>query len=298
MPTDRKKRGSLTLEAAMALPLALFIILAMVGQGHRLHVHEKVQHALDASVPQAALVSYTVMSSEVFGTGMEKLAELGLPEEFRSFFSGVIVNDLVAESLVRQHLDEGMLEAWGVVDGWSGMDFSGTVLKGEDNRTTLSVSYRLAFPLPLGPAVARAMERPILQTASTRIWTGHLGLFAQKVRKEDGEEADEDKVYIAASGNGIAYHLLACLQLPMEQLVYSEPFGRDICLTCLKATGLPEAGDPVWVKEGAAADSKYHTVEHCRTIYKEAQAVTLEEAVLKNLKPCSKCHPPVLQTAE
>ena len=297
MVTDARRKGSLTLEAAMVLPIAFFVIAAMLLFVQRVYIQERVQYALDDSVEEAALVSYTVMSSDVIKAGSEKLAGFGLPESFQSFFVGAVVSDLVAERLVRRHIEEVELVKWGIEAGWSGMDFSGTVLKGNDNRTTLAVSYSLKSPFPLADRILAFLEKPIVQTSSTRIWCGHLGLFAEKARSE-GEMGESVTVYKAASGAGYAYHRLECLQKPVERMTFHAGFERSICATCFKNTGLPNEGDFIWVVKNAKAEAKYHTVEHCIRIHKEVEALSLEEAALSGLKPCGMCNPPVLQSEE
>lgn len=58
-------RGSITLEAAIVVPIFLMILLALLGLIQRIYIHEKIQYALDETLQQMTITSYIMEELEI-----------------------------------------------------------------------------------------------------------------------------------------------------------------------------------------------------------------------------------------
>ena len=132
-------RASITLEAAVVLPLAMFALLSIISLFTVLRIQVKVQEIIEQSLDEAALGAAAGL------TGGE-LADIG------SF--------VWLETRIRT----GMAD----LENVSGVSLLGTDIDDEDDMIRLVVSYRVKTPAALLPSPSFYMT----QVGCRRLWTG------------------------------------------------------------------------------------------------------------------------------
>lgn len=173
----KRKKASLTLETAMALPLFLLFAAAVLFLFRAMAIQQDVEEALEYAVRKTAVSMHTVQAA---ATG-----DMELPDR-------IDVNPLcgngAAEVLFVGQLKESEIPIQYVKGGLSGFSFEES--DAGDEYVELCVSYRIQNPISL----FGLLEYEIHQCAKSHKWIGRV----------EGEGDSEELVYITATGT--AYH--------------------------------------------------------------------------------------------
>ncbi|NLC68709.1 MAG: hypothetical protein GX754_08030 [Clostridiaceae bacterium] len=171
--------GSVVIEAAVALPFFLCVVITLVYSLKVIYTHEIIQHALNQTANELSQLSYIYHASGLDGlleeTGDKLLAMLDeemnkllpVPEESREelyfFMKGMYEDDLeklcsgLAKIIMKKYLvsdkmqdADKVLRNLNIIDSMDGLDMSMSgFFENENNDIDLMVKYRVDIPAPV-----------------------------------------------------------------------------------------------------------------------------------------------------
>lgn len=246
--------GSLTVEAALVLPLFLGAVLALAGLFQALSVCERINYQL--CMAGRELAAYSLARDGI-----------SITEAYAAFYGEAAAGDIPVS---------------GIVGGYGGILLN---VSEDENRGTVELKavYRIRIP---GYLIA---DRSVMVTDRIyfRPWIG--GKLAE-ASVHDGESGSS-QVYVAE--HGVVYHTnAACtyLQLSIHQHTLAQvanlrnKYGAKYypCESC----GNGATGNSVYITDTGRA---WHWDRQCSGLKRELHTCSEEEAVEKGLRPCSRC---------
>ena len=249
--------GSMTVEAALVLPVFLFFFLHLSGVTEMLRLHGKMTAALWNTGNQIALYGETV--SDV----VEELPDWSI-----SYF---FVDKQVTAFLGEEYLDNSPL-----VYGTEGLNYLRSDYRDEDECVDIIVTYQVEPPISIFPFGYRRMGSRYY----ARCWTGYDVTAPDKVCKY---------VYITAHGDvwhetpDCSYIYHETNSVPIKRIKeMKNAIGKEYTL-CELCGDNPQGKQVYVTSEG----EKYHIVRNCSAIYKDVRAVEWDEGL--PYRPCSRC---------
>lgn len=177
-----RKKGSMTLEAAFALPFFLFAVLNILFAVNIIGTQSRINAALHQVGNKLAFAGYAY----------ENTVEGVLPEGL----AGVAVTEGYARGKIVEYMGSSYLENSCVKGGVAGLSFLGSSVMGEEDIIDLKVSYRVRPFVNLMGFDGFSLS----QRYYGRAWTGYDAVGSVR----DGT-AEDPMVYITKTG--AAYHL-------------------------------------------------------------------------------------------
>lgn len=261
----KRKRASLTLETAMALPLLLLFAAALLFLFRAMEIQQDVEEAVEYAVRKTAVTMHMRKEDDTKEQGFQIL-------------DGVERNRIEglgeAEVLFTEQVKKSEAALQYVKGGLSGFSF--TESDAGEEYVELCVSYRIQNPISL----FGLLEYEIHQRAKSHKWIG----------RTEGEEDSEELVYITATGT--AYHrtkecpyldlsIRTVPRLAVESLRNASGEKYKDCEKCRKNQG----------SHGLVYITDYGDVCH-NSISCSGLKRMIHMALLKDLEgyhPCSKC---------
>ncbi|MCM1155645.1 MAG: pilus assembly protein [Roseburia sp.] len=152
---SRKLKGSLTVEAAFALPLFLFFILQVMSVINMIGMQSRLSAALHQTGNQMAFAGYAY----------EKMLGNVWPEGIASTtFSTLYARDQILDHAGRGYLDKSCME-----NGAAGLSFTGTSIMEHNDMIEICLSYQIEPMFPIMGFASFAVE----QNYYGRAWTGY-----------------------------------------------------------------------------------------------------------------------------
>ena len=252
-----RKRGSLTVEAALVFPLFLFALTALLSLFFLVQVRVEIGRALTDTGRELAQMAY--FSEDAGSLAPSAMAMLYGQREVEAY-----LEDRVAAEIIK--------------DGADGISFLGTVWNEEDSVLTLRASFQAVLP----PWILWFRPVQISVERSVRGFTGFAG------RSGIPETEDSEIVYV--TDHGTVYHRdLGCRHLKLsvqqteldkvEELRNGDGAKYYPCERCWK-----EGSEIVFLTEEG---NRYHQTLNCSSLVRGIHAVRLWET--GGLPPCSVC---------
>lgn len=253
-----KNRGAAVVEAAIGVPIFLFLLLFLFYAIQVSSVRQVVYEAGIEAAEYAAEYYYLVEETALTSGDSEGLID-----------SGALL--LLAEHRLSEAVDDPELIQKCVSGGMSGIHLLGSELPGEDGDLILHIRYEICINTPLLPTVTREVEETIRQ----KPYTGR--------KNSGGSETDPDP-YVYVTDNREVYHLsrgCTYLTLKINALTKkaAEKKGYRPCSFCGKT-----AGDFVLIGEEGKC---YHGSRDCSGLKRTVHRVRLSE--VSGLPKCSRC---------
>ena len=261
-----RKRGSMTLEAAFALPFFLFAILNILFAVNIIGAQSRINAALHQVGNQMAFSGYAY----------EHTVGSVLPDSL----SGVALSEGYARGKVIEYIGRSYLDRSCVRQGAGGLSFAGSSVMGEGDIIDLKISYRVQPFVQL-----MGFEGfPMSQRYYGKAWTGYDGTG------QGSDFCGEDPmVYITKTGS--VYHLnrgCAYLNPKVESVSAGTVSARrnasgakyTPCGTCGPGAGSSE----VYITNYG---SSYHRLLNCPGLKRTIYTVPLSEVDAR--RRCSKC---------
>lgn len=261
-----KKRGSMTVEAAMVVPLFLFTVLNMFSAINYMAAHMRLQ----AAMHQTGLMLVRT------GYAYHKLAE-GY-EILESEIANIGFSHFYAKEKVIAHAGERFLDRVGISGGSEGILFLQSDIVNPECLDLVATYYTKVLFLEESFSGFGMVNR-----ARMKVWTGYDNTAAG-VGEQDGEV-----VYITLEGE--VYHVeRSCthLQLSVTKVPYADVAqyqnedgaGYTLCERC----GMYEPAGSVYITQEG---DRYHTTVSCGGLRRTVMAVYLEE--VEGRRACSRC---------
>ena len=272
----RNNRGSAVVEASIAVPLFLFVLLFFF---HMLHVQTVRQVIYEAGVETAEYVAeYYFLQEEAKDLleGGTSVSDMGKDKKRESFKqkSGLVDQATllaVAAAHLQGSLDEPSMVEKYVKGGVSGISLLGSSLPDQDGELQFTIRYTICINTPFLPTVTKDVVETIRQKT-------YLGYTPEE---DDGSESDPfvyitDNQEVYHRSRGCSHLVLGIHPMQKEEAVEQ---GYRACAFCGKSAGLVVLVGP----EGEC----YHSAADCSGLIRRVRRVRLSET--GGLPPCSRC---------
>lgn len=255
-------KGSLTIEASIALPVFTFICICMIFFCQIFMIHSEVQGSLFRA---ARYISGNLMLVQV---GFENNLMTNETAE-------KVICVASAGQKVKEYSKEFLDECICLEHGADDLQFWYSTVS--DEYVDLIVNYRVRLPFAFGLGASF----PIVQRCRMRTWTGMSGEESAQV---------QDMVYI--TNHASVYHVseqcthlkLTISQIPISQLEHVRNIHGGKYSACSNCVGNQSAENSVYIAEDG---DKYHNRIDCGGLKRYIQKITMEEA--KGMQPCMRC---------
>lgn len=284
----RKLKGSLTVEAALVLPIFVFAIISIIYFIKIVYIQESIQYAITETANEIATYAYILDNGEIIDAqqdihnaigkeSLNSIAAVGLGYLNNAIGIGIVNN------MMDKHISKEDYQHWHIVGGKSGMDYSKSSFMLENEDIEIIVSYKLKIPLPV--PVSNIEEIPMLQRVVVRTWTGN-GNFNSRIT--GNKETKGQVVYITRTGK--RYHTneyCTYLKIKTKKVLYKAIKNtKSPCKICAKGVKMNDHDSVLISTYGYS----YHIDEHCWEIEKETVQMDIREAIQKGYTICSKCN--------
>jgi len=263
------KPGSLTIEAAMALPLFLFAVMILMTPMKLLNDGRKIQTALDITGEE---LSQYVSALKELKRG-EDLSAAGLNELPDGFLEGITEQSI----LLYVRMKMGKYEVY--QDAESVSFLRSSVLKDKET-IDLIMDYRIRLPFP----VLGLKSVPMSARCFRRAWIGNTLLY------EDESGDTEEMVYVGRDSTRyhkkrtchyLYNHIRAVNETDLESIRNT---GGGIYKPCSRCSSLAKEGSIVYIMPSG---EKFHSSRECSAITAYVRFVPISEVI--HLGACSYC---------
>ena len=261
-----RRRGSMTLEAAFALPFFLFAVINILFTVNIIGTQSRINAALHQTGNKMAFAGYVY----------ERTVGTVIPDGV----AGVALTDGYARSQVLEYAGKNYLDQSCISGGSAGLSFAGSSVMGAGDLIDIHVSYRVKPFVSLMGFDGFSMA----QRYYGKAWTGYdVTQCVSDPRQED------PMVYVTRMGT--VYHLdrnCTYLNPSVESVAAAEIYGKRnqsggryySCGICGGAKGL----DRVYI---TGQGSSYHSRLNCSGLKRTIYTIPLSQAGGKGR--CSKC---------
>ncbi len=281
----RNVEGSLTIEAALVLPVFLYFMLFFLFYIQIFTTQERIQSALNAMGLELSKTEYIRQDFETIQDALSfdfsvfnDLEGLGITEIAEAYLSETILKQYSKKYLDRKEINDSFIK-----NGFQGIRFISSP-EDEEEFLDIIVSYEMELPIPLLSLEPISM----LQRARVRNWTGYQVQAAYETETEEGVEST---VYITDTGT--VYH--------------SKEDCSHIKLSITSVQGIPynlrnSNGAKYYPCESCCKDksnelatyyittdgTRYHTKRECSRIKRSVTAIKISE--IGSRTPCKRCY--------
>lgn len=275
--------ASMTVEAALVLPLFLFFIAQILYLFDMVRLQSNMLAALHETGTQISEYAYYLRyggdAAEQGGFHSEVLQSVLGGNEWTSLVaSETYVRDSVAKQLGKDWLANSCIEG-----GSSGISYLQSGILSGDDIVELVADYRIKPFIPMFGVQSMSAQARYYGHA----WVGYSG----GADDSGGENAEEEKQTVYITPTGVVYHENAnCTYLKPSvrtiaaaELVSVRSQDGSKYYACERCKPTP-SGSVVITSEG----NRYHSSTACTAIQRDIQAVSLSD--IKNTRrACSKC---------
>lgn len=264
--TSRKLKASLTVEAAIALPLFLFFFLQIMSAMNMIGLQSRLNAALHQTGNKMAFAGYIY----------EKTAGSVLPGEI----SSVVLTEAYAKNQILDYAGKKYLDGSCIKNGAAGISFTGTSIMGKYDTVEIYLSYQIQ---PIFPFMEFS-DFGVSQCYYGRAWTGY------DVENGISDFTEEDPmVYITETGT--VYHT-------NRNCTYLNPSIESVAMTAIDSSRNQSGGRyypcEICGRKGVSGTvyitnqgNSYHTRITCSGLKRTIYTVPLSEAGGRG--QCSKC---------
>lgn len=269
---DRSIPASLTVEAALALPLFLFAMVILMMPIKIMNEGRKIQMALESVGQEVSQYAYLLSSDEDMGRAESRNTGIVSKELLQNLTGAGVL--FYADKKVCQHVDLDKCGHFSLIRS--------TFL--EDGETLdLVLDYEIYLPFP----VFRLASVPMTARSCRRAWIGRAGSL-----EESGSDHGKNEKIVYVGKGSTRYHCLkSCHYLyndisavpsaSVDSLRNADGKKYHPCARCGTSAG---SGDTVYIMPSGES---YHSSRTCSAIVAYVRAVPLSE--VEYLGACSYC---------
>ena len=287
--TIRKRKieeASLTVEAALALPIFLYFVLAFLYFIQIFTVQEQIQAAITKMGLKLSKAAYVVqdfpsveeamyVDLSIFGLDID----LGLADWAEEYSSQGIL-----KSYSQEYLDTNYINRSCIKGGYGGISFEGSNLFAEDEMIDIHVTYQVEFPVRIFLIPEMRMD----QRVRVRSWTGYHVEAAYQIESDDEKEST---VFVTETGS--VYHKSdSCSHIKLSvtsvqgipSALRNEQGAKYYpCEICCKGTT-----NPFGVYYITSDGTRYHRKRDCSAIKRNVREIPFSE--VGGRTPCKRCY--------
>lgn len=281
------KEASLTVEAALVMPLFLYFMLAFLYFIQIFTIQEKIQSSITKMGLNLTKTAYFYkdfpeieealnFDKTLFGSDFD----IGLSD-----ISDKIMSGYTLKLFAKEYLDKDWINNSCIKDGFTGIDFFYSSLNNEEGYIDIVLNYKVSIPIKI--FVLGDMN--MLQRVKLRAWTGNEIAAVYETNEESDKE--ETVVYIAETGS--VYHKSnTCSHLKLsirpvngipDALRNDSGAKYKKCEECCK--GKLDVNATYYI---TTYGTRYHSNIKCSGLKRTIQEIPLSKAGSR--KPCSRCY--------
>lgn len=278
--------GSLTVEAALVLPLFLYFMIAFLYFIQIFTLQETIQSTITQMGLDLAKTAYVYedfggiedalnLDETLFGTEIE----IGLGD-----FAKAIVDRTIIKMYAKNYLDTDRINKSCIKQGFDGISFSDSSILKEDEFIDIVVRYHIEIPIKL----FNLEDMSMIQRVRVRGWTGYD--VSATYTMEEEEDGVETMVYITETGT--VYHKKSTcshIKLSVSSIQGVPTSQRNEsgakyypCESCCKGE-IDKEGIFYITSDG----TRYHSIRGCSRIKRNVKEIPLSE--IGNRAPCKRC---------
>ncbi|HWT74741.1 MAG TPA: hypothetical protein VN258_08500 [Mobilitalea sp.] len=286
--TRNYQKASLTVEAALILPVFLYFMLAFLYYIQIFTIQEQIQSSITKmglnlakssyvlkdfpSLEDALSFDFTVFGED-YDISLEQLAD-------------TLTSESVLKLYAKKYLDTPQINHSCIKNGFDGISFTSSSLLGGDDYIDIVVSYLVKLPLKL----FALNDMQMVQRVRLRCWTGYEVAAAYQTSEET--KNNEEIVYITETGS--VYHKSeTCSHIKLSiRSVSGIPndlrndngakyYPCEAC--CIGAT------DMTITYYITSDGTRYHSLRDCSKLKRSVKEISFSE--VGSRKPCKRCYP-------
>jgi hypothetical protein len=285
--TTQYEDASLTVEAALVMPLFLYFMIAFLYFIQIFTLQEQIQAAITKMGLNMARTAYIYsdfpgveeaknIDETIFGTEID----IGLQE-----FINTVVDGSILKIYAMKYLNNDWINKSCIQSGFDGISFADSKVLSEEDCIDIVVRYSVKIPIK----IFSLENMPMIQRVRLRAWTGYE-VAATYSMEEENDKPEETIVYVTETGS--VYHKSPdCSYL---KLSVREIFGLpndlrndngskyDSCEAC--CTGKEGNNRTYYI---TTYGTKYHTIRNCSKIKRNIKEIALSE--IGNRPACKRC---------
>lgn len=285
MINHRKLEGSLTVEAALVLPIFIYFMIAFIYILQILSIHEHIQNAITEIGYETTRYAYVYHRIEEYQGDEERDGDLDEVSE-DSFFQNIDIiftrgiGSTYYKMQLNKYLDEEFINNSCVKDGMSGITtYLSSFMEYEDT-IDIIVQYKIKIPF------VYLNEIPMMQRIRLKGWNGW------QVYIKSDEDENEEEVYVAHSGTvyhksknctyiNIKVEEIPFMSIPITTNKSGETYSE--CNICIKGQIVNTAN--VYI---TSTGNKYHILLKCSSLKRTIRVISIHD--VGSLRPCSRCY--------
>lgn len=296
---NRKQKGSLTVEAALVLPIFIFAILAFIYLLQVLIYHNNLQQAITDIGLDAAKYGYV---SELIKDSNTNQNDTDSKQEIQQTSSDKgkknqegVVSSVAAKSISKgidcgfyklallTKLDLEAVNKSSIKNGFNGIHTYFSSYMEDNDEVDIVLNYHIKMPL----LFIDLDDFQIVQRVKLRAWNGYR---PQAKFDKVEQESEDKKVFVTATGT--VYHTskncthisLSIKDVPFEHLNHLRNKSGGKYKNCHLCGINSKNGDTVYV---AVSGDKFHSDRNCSGLKRTVSEVPLSQVLDKRL--CSRC---------
>lgn len=268
--SGQRLAGSLTVEAALALPLFLFAMMILMMPMRLMNENRKIQAELEAVCAELSQYAGLLYETPPAGSDYE---ESVLPPELAANMTKAGMR-LYAEGKIRSRIDTGKAGQ---------MSLSDSEILEDGETIDLILHYQMYLPFP----VFRMKGVPMTVRSCRRAWIGRAG---GNGKENTGQDASDELVYIGKSStryhrNRECHYIYNDITVtPFDTVTEIRNSEGKKYRPCARCGDFARPGGSVYIMPGGES---YHSDRSCSSISAYVRAVPLSE--VEYLGPCSYC---------
>lgn len=277
-----EQRASLTVEAALVMPIFLYFMIAFL---YIIQIFSLKEHIQSEITKMGLNWSKTAYFYEDFPDIEEALSfdkslfgvDIGLGD-----VTDKIINGYSLKLYAKEYLDKNWINYSCIQDGFEGIDFNYSEINDEEDCIDIVLKYKISIPVK----IFIIGDINILQRVRLRNWTGY------EVAATYETEAKSKETIVFITYTGSVYHKNKNCVYLKPSVVAVQGIPNDLrnesgekyskCKYC--CTGPEGKYNTYYITKYG---NRYHSNRTCSRIYRNIKEIPLSEA--GNRKPCSKC---------
>lgn len=280
----RYQKASLTVEAALIMPIFLYLIIAFLYFIQIFTFQEQIQSAITKMGLNLAKTAYFYKDFPDAGEAIsfDKSLLGGDSHIDIDELTDHIISGYSLKLYARKYLNQDFINYSCIKNGFDGIDFSCSSVAGQDDKIDIIVKYKVHIPV----TIFKLLDMDMLQRARLRTWTGYK-VEATYKSSEDNNEAvvyvtDTGKVYHKSRDcSHIKLSVTAVQGIPKGlRNTAGEKYTR--CEEC--CNGDEGVYSTYYI---TAYGNKYHKNRNCPGIKRSVREIPISE--IDGRTPCSRC---------
>jgi hypothetical protein len=282
----RMEEASLTVEAALVLPIFLYFVLAFLYFIQIFTVQEQIQAAITKMGLKLSKAAYVVQDFPSVEEAIDvDFSIFGMDIDFGlADWAEEITSQGILKSYGQEYLDTDYVNHSCIKGGYHGISFEGSNLFSEEDIIDIHVSYQVELPIRIFLIPNMRLEQRI----RLRCWTGYQMEAAYQI---EGDNEKESTVFVTQTGT--VYHKTdSCSHIKLSvRSVQGIPTGLRNeqgakyypCEVCDKGTA-DQPGIYFITSDG----TRYHKKRDCSAIKRNVREIAFSEAGSRT--PCKRCY--------